>query len=122
MGTRKRKTHNASAPAAVLEPHYAKVVRAFSNDRAVTRETRKGFGSGALKANGRIFAMMTPRGEFVAKLPEKRVDELIAAGVGNHFEPGPGRVMKEWIATSGARTRWIELAHEAYLYVKRLRA
>ena len=76
MRTHARKTHNGSAaPATALDPHYAKVVRAFSKDRGVTRETRKGFGSGAVTVNGKIFAMMTPRGEFVAKVPEKRVDE-----------------------------------------------
>ena len=118
MRTHARKTHKTSAPATALDPHYAKVVRAFSKDRGVTRETRKGFGSGALKVNGKIFAMMTPRGEFVAKLPKKRVHELVAAGGGDRFEPRPGRVMKEWIAMSGGHARWIELAREAHHYVK----
>jgi hypothetical protein len=110
----KRKPTTSAAAAAPTDPRYAQVVAAFSKKRNVTRETRQGFGSGALKVNGRIFAMMTPRGEFVVKLPRARVDELVRADAGDRFEPGPGRVMKEWIVVRSGKAKWLTLAREAW--------
>jgi hypothetical protein len=72
-------------------------VEAFAKVRDVTREGRKGFGSGALKVNGRIFAMMSSKGQFVVKLPKQRVDELVSKTKGELFAPSQGRVMKEWV-------------------------
>lgn len=106
----------AESPAA--HPGFARVVDAFAKARDVTRETRKGFGSGALKVNGKIFAMMASQGEFVVKLPRARVDELIEAGDGERWEPGPGRVMKEWLAVDAEGPDWLGLAKEAYAFVK----
>jgi len=98
---------------------YDRVVEACAQTRGVTQEQKSGFGSGALKVNGRIFAMLTAKGDFVVKLPKRRVDELIAGGDGERFEPGPGRVMKEWLVFSGATTRWLDLAREACAFVNR---
>jgi len=103
------------------DPRFAPVVAAVAGKRDVTRESRQGFGSGALKVNGRIFAMMTPRAEFVVKIPKARVDQLVNQGVGERFEPGPGRVMTEWLALDGHTEVWIELAKEAYEFVKKQR-
>src|SRR5215472_8238797 len=100
------------------DPRFAPVVGAMAGKGGVTRESRHGFGSGALKVNGKIFAMMTPGAEFVVKIPKARVDELVDQGVGERFEPGPGRVMKEWLALDGHPERWTELAEEAYRFVK----
>jgi len=96
---------------------YDAVVKAFANARDVTRETRKGFGSGALKVRGKIFGMMTPAGSFVVKLPKARVDELVADGIGARFEPGPGRVMKEWLVVESPSADWVQLAKEARVFV-----
>src|SRR5579864_5479466 len=79
-------------------PGFARVSQAFMRKADVTREQRKGFGSGALKVNGKIFAMMDSRERFVVKLPQARVDELVTSGKGERWEPGPGRLMKEWVA------------------------
>jgi len=103
---------------AANDPRFARVVAAVAGKRGVTRESRQGFGSGALKVNGKIFAMMTPGAEFVVKIPKARVDELVDQGVGERFEPGPGRIMKEWLALDGHPERWTELAEEAYRFVK----
>src|SRR5262245_49656577 len=103
------------------DPRFAPVVAAVAGKRDVTRESRQGFGSGALKVNGKIFAMMTPRAEFVVKISKARVDELVKQGVGERFEPGPGRVMKEWLALDRRPELWTELAKEAYQFVKRHR-
>ena len=70
-----------------------------------------------LKVNGKIFVMFG-RGKFVAKLPKQRVDDLVSGGVGERFDPGHGRLMKEWIAIESRTEIWMELANEAYKFVK----
>jgi hypothetical protein len=90
------------------------VVNAFADDRQVSPPgTGKGFGSGALKVNGKIFAMISSKGEFVVKLSEERVNELVAASKGSRFDPGRGRVMKEWLVVTADPALWIPLAKEA---------
>jgi TfoX/Sxy family transcriptional regulator of competence genes len=78
---------------------------------------RRGFGSGALQVEGRIFAMVA-RGRLVVKLPRERVTALLASGDGVAFDAGKGRPMKEWVALE-ERTgeRWLELAREARAFV-----
>jgi hypothetical protein len=115
---REESTGSSKGESAAAGARFAPVVAAFARKRDVTRESRQGFGSGALKVNGKIFAMMTPRGEFVVKIPKTRVDELAADGIGKRFEPGPGRVMKEWLALDGHAERWLDLAKEAYEFGK----
>jgi len=91
------------------------VVAAFLDDPAVTSGTM--MSSYGLKVNGKIFAMYG-REKFVAKLPKPRIDQLVSNGIGERFNPGHGRLMKEWIAIPEHSERWIELAHEAYAFVK----
>ena len=93
------------------------VVAAFGKDRRVVRATGKGFGSGSLKVDGRIFAMISSRGQFVVKLPRDRVAELVDRGIGEHFDAGRGRAMKEWLALDHQPEHWLELAREARLFV-----
>ena len=71
-----------------------------------------------LKVNGKIFAMFG-RKQFVTKLPKARVDALVNAGVGTNFDPGHGRIMKEWAVVADGGPDWIDLAKEAYEFVKR---
>jgi hypothetical protein len=61
---------------------------------------------------------MFGRRQFVAKLPKRRVDELVATGAGKHFDPGHGRLMKEWFVAGSGAPDWLELANEAYDFVK----
>ncbi len=114
----KKKTKEQDA--AEVDPRFAPVVEAFAKDRSVTRESRKGFGSGALKVNAKIFAMMSSKGKFVVKLSKKRVDELVSSRKGERFDPGHGRVMKEWFVVGTSEANWVELAEEAYQFVKAL--
>jgi hypothetical protein len=101
------------------DPGFDLVVAAFDKDRQVSLGVRKGFGSGALKVNGKIFAMESSKGQFVVKLPLERVDELVASGQGERFEPARGRLMKEWLAVGDRKANWVGLAREAYEFVKR---
>jgi hypothetical protein len=102
-----------------IPPGFASVVNAFVQDKQVTRDEGKGFGSCALKVNGKIFAMMTSQHKFVVKLPKARVDELVRANLGENFAPRPGRLMKEWLVVFPTNNHlWVELASEAHHYVR----
>jgi hypothetical protein len=99
------------------EARYALLVKTFLRKPGVTQEG-KGFGSTSLKVDGRIFALLSSRNEFVVKLPKARVEALIAAGAGHRFDPGHGRVMKEWLALRPISAKdWTRLANEALAYV-----
>jgi hypothetical protein len=85
-------------------------------------ETSRGFGAGALKVDGRIFAMLS-RDRLVVKLPRARVDELLAAGRGERFDPGHGRLMREWLHLfEGEGDDWESLAREALAFGRAQRA
>jgi hypothetical protein len=107
----------APAPARAVEPDpaFAPVAAAFAGRRDVSAGLM--MASFGLRVGGKIFAMSV-RGRFVAKLPRTRVDALVAAGQGDRFEPGPGRVMKEWISVAEGDEDWLALAREAYDFVK----
>ena len=81
------------------------MVAAFGSEPNVTFGG-KGFGATGLKYDGKIFAMLAKGGRFVAKLPSARVDELVAAGKGDYFDPGHGRRMKEWLVAGADNPRW----------------
>lgn len=79
---------------------------------------KKGFGSSALQVNGKIFAMLTSKGALVLKLPRQRVAQLEAGGIGQRFDPGHGRLMKEWLELHDAEPRdCLLLAREALHFV-----
>ena len=104
------------------ETRYTTVVQAFSSRPgvAIGAGRKKGFGASALAADGRIFAMLSSRGHFVVKLPQARVDALVAGSLGARFDPGHGRLMKEWLEIADPRRGdWIALAAEAHAHVGR---
>jgi hypothetical protein len=61
---------------------------------------------------------MLVRGQLVVKLSKQRVDDLVAGRAGIHFDPGHGRLMKQWISIRAGKLNWVELAQEAYRFVK----
>jgi TfoX/Sxy family transcriptional regulator of competence genes len=93
-----------------VDPRFAQIAEAFAKDRQVTYG--KMFASMGLKTNGKIFAMFV-KGKFVAKLPKERVDDLVRRRIGAYFDPGHGRLMKEWVALEGAEESWLDLARDA---------
>ena len=101
------------------QERYAEIVEALLQRPGVSvGSEKKGFGSSALQVNNKIFAMLSSKGGFVVKLPKQRVDELIVSGQGERFDPGHGRLMKEWlVADSTAQANWLALAREALEYV-----
>lgn len=129
------KASSKAAPESGDDPRFAALVRALAEDprfvavidayvagKTGTSSGRgKKFGSNALKVEGRIFAMMSSKGAFVVKLPRERVDAIVASQAGDYFDPGHGRLMKEWVAIASSDSSWVELAKEAHDFVKRAR-
>jgi hypothetical protein len=72
-----------------------------------------GFGRGALRCRGKIFAMLV-RGRLVVKLPEARVADFISAGEGTAFDANKGTPMREWFSLDPeSGLDWLALASEA---------
>jgi TfoX/Sxy family transcriptional regulator of competence genes len=108
-------------PGGDVEASFALVTQAFASDPDVASGGR-GFGSGGLKVNGKLFALVSSRGEFVVKLPRQRVLELVTAGAAQYFDAGRGRPMKEWAAIDLAMVGdKVALAREAHRYVRGVR-
>jgi hypothetical protein len=100
---------------------FAAIARALAGEARVTvgSSEKKGFGSSALQIDSKIFAMVSSKGDFVVKLPKQRVEELEASGAGRRFDPGHGRLMKEWLSVEPAYEHWLALAREAMRFVGR---
>ncbi|HJZ75939.1 MAG TPA: hypothetical protein VKE51_29595 [Vicinamibacterales bacterium] len=96
------------------DPAFTPVIRDF----LASRDSRgRAFGSNALKVNGKLFALFT-QDTLVVKLPRDRVADLIASKVGKPFDPGHGRLMKEWLTVTSRRASWSELTRESYAFVR----
>ena len=66
---------------------------------------------------------MLVRGSLVLKLPAQRVEALVAAGEGVHFDANKGTPMKEWLSLDPDSDRaWLPLAHEALDFARASRA
>ena len=112
-----------SHPSITPEERFATIVEEFRSLPDITppsdgSQSKKGFGSAALKVQNKIFSMLV-EGKLVVKLPKHRVEALIASGAGERFEPRhDGRLMKEWvIVESMTEERWLDLAREAMEFV-----
>jgi hypothetical protein len=106
----------APKEAPAIDPRFAPVIASFAKDPTVTYGG-KGFGSTGLKVNGKLFAMISSKGHFVVKLPRERVDELVRSRQGKLFDPGHGRLMKQWLDFQGAPSAWLALAREGRSFV-----
>lgn len=123
----KAKRRKGTIAAAEPDPRIAKLVEVFRADpklRAVAEtfdassasgQPRK-FGSNGLKVDGKLFALFT-QGTLVVKLPKERVAALVAKGDGKPFDPGHGRLMKEWLTVVSPKLSWKALAKEAHAFV-----
>ena len=97
---------------------FDKIVAALEGEEGVSLGGgKRGFGSGALQVDGRIFAMVSAD-RFVVKLPRGRVAALVESGDGLPFDAGKGRPMTEWVVlTDRISRRWLPLAREAKAFV-----
>ena len=109
------------------DPRVAKVIAVFAKDKAFAPIVDEylaskaaggtGFGSRALRIDGKIFAFVSSKRQLVVKLPPDRVDAIVAAKQGTQFDPGHGRKMKGWAAITAAMA-WERLVREACDYVR----
>jgi hypothetical protein len=77
-----------------------------------------GFGRSALRFHGKIFAMHV-RGALVVKLPAERVEALVRAGEGVHFDANKGTPMREWLSLRPDSAQpWLPLATEALEFAR----
>jgi len=99
--------------AGLVETMLARSIATYGNEGG----PQQAFGSTSLKTNGKIFAMLV-QDRLVLKLDRRRVDELVAAGQGERFDPGHGRLMKEWLSVDSASDEvWLQLATESEAFV-----
>ena len=76
------------------------------------------FGSEGLKIGKQVFAMEV-KGRLVVKVSLERASELQAARLSQPFDPGHGRLMKQWVSVdSRAKLDWLQLSREALAYVR----
>jgi len=85
---------------------------------SVPRSSGRGFGSSALRINHSIFAMLVGD-RLVVKLPQSRVTSLIESGVGEPFDAGKGKPMKQWVGLLGDERTCRQLVAEALSFVRR---
>ena len=117
MPTRSKRGTKPEAAAAVrLPPEFEAIVDELGGEPGVTFGG-KGFGSSGLKVDGKLFALISSKGLFVAKLPKARALELVRLGQGQPFDPGHGRKMKEWVELESETVPWLDLAREALQFV-----
>jgi TfoX/Sxy family transcriptional regulator of competence genes len=84
------------------------VVQAVGRDPSIGKG--RGFGSSGLKVGGKLVAMLV-KGELVVKLPRGRVQQLVEEGSRAPFDPGHGRLMREWVSMPASDSeQWIRLA------------
>jgi hypothetical protein len=57
----------------------------------------------------------------VVKLPKERVEKLLSSGAGLPYDPGNGKIMKEWVIIPEKQANnWIDLATEAKTFAETL--
>ncbi|MBA2676922.1 MAG: hypothetical protein H0U76_00770 [Ktedonobacteraceae bacterium] len=108
-----------SHPSSTPEESFATIVEELLGYPDVTPPSDgKRFGSSALKIHGKIFAMLSG-GKLVVKLPRSRVEQLVASGDGEPFDPKKnGQLMKEWICIGPKCVgEWLDLSKEAMNFV-----
>jgi hypothetical protein len=112
----------ATSEADSADVRFAAIVEALLGEPGVTPPdmrsgASRGFGSNALKVNNKIFAFVSG-GRLVVKLPRQRVEALCASGDGQRWDPGHGRLMKEWLAVEPTSNQdWLALAKVALAFV-----
>ena len=98
---------------------FRRVLEALGETAGV--ETGRMFGSDALKVGGKVFSICV-KDRLVVKLPEQRAKELIQRKLAAPFDPGHGRIMKEWVAIApDTPLDWTAISKESKAFVARSR-
>lgn len=97
------------------EEAFQAIAETHLKDRQISQA--KMFGSPGLRVDGKVFATLY-KGKLVLKMPTHRVAELVKSGQGEYFDPGHGRVSKEWVALEPrSKDRWAAVVKEAREFV-----
>lgn len=97
------------------EDVFQAITKTLLKDRNVS--IAKMFGAPGLRVGGKVFATLY-KGKLVLKLSSDRVGELMKSGQGALFDPGHGRVSKEWVALGPrSRDKWATYVREAKEFV-----
>jgi hypothetical protein len=100
------------------DPRYEDLIDELMGEPGVTPPQGRGFVRSACRFNGKIFVMFV-RGRLVLKLPEDRVENLIASGHGIRFDANKGTPMREWLSLDPASDQpWSPLAREALSFAR----
>src|SRR5215471_10059075 len=104
-------------PGPTMQERYEDLIDELLGIDGVTPPSRgAGFGRSAVRFHGKIFVMLV-RGSLVLKLPAPRVEALVAAGAGDHFDANKGTPMREWLSLDPQSAEpWLPLAHEALAF------
>jgi len=103
--------------AALVEEMLERGDATYGNDP--DKGAKRMFGSTSIKTGKKMFAFLN-KDRLVVKLPEQRVTELVDQGAGEKYDPGDGRLMREWfVVGSSSSDDWLSLAVEAEAFVGR---
>jgi len=98
-----------------IEDEWVKVKEHFLKISGVQKQGE------SIKTKKKMFAMLNKSEKFILKLPKERVQELLSAGEGKPYDPGNGKIMKEWvIIPMEVKDQWIDLTSEAMKFAKKL--
>ena len=74
----------------------------------------------SLKIRKKMFAFYG-KGKLVVKLPKERVEELLNSKQGLPYDPGNGKIMKEWVKIPEERSeKWKDYILEAKQFAETL--
>ena len=74
----------------------------------------------SLKIRTKMFVFAKGK-NIVLKLPKERVSELLNSGEGLPYDPGNGKIMKEWVIIPPELSKkWVSLTVEAMKFAKSL--
>ena len=95
---------------------YSEVKLHFAIDETV--EVNEGRGAQGIKFGKKMFIMFL-KGDLLIQLSPDRVDELVAAGEAQSYDPGTGNPMKDRVLVPAVkRDTWITLSEESKQYVQ----
>ena len=97
------------------EDPYAELKIYFSSDKDVV--VNAGRGAQGIKYRNKMFIMFY-KGDLVVKLAPDRIIELINENIGEPFDPGTGKPMKDRLLVRfSKKDRWINISEESKKYV-----
>lgn len=94
---------------------YAELKLYFSKDKDVV--VNSGRGAQGIKYKGKMFIMFY-KGDLVVKLASTRIKELINENLGEPFDPGTGKPMKDRVLVRvSKKDHWLKISKESKKFV-----